>query len=78
MMNRTTIMLPSTLKMQVMKLAKSEGVSLGGLIRKLLESKLQMAKQIKTKAQDPFFADTSVFTGNAATNLASNHDDYLY
>lgn len=78
MMNRTTIMLPSTLKMQVMRIAKSEGVSLGGLIRKLLETKLQMTKQIKTKAQDPFFADTSVFAGNTATNLASNHDDYLY
>ena len=77
-MNRTTIMLPITLKMQVMSIAKSEGLSLGGLIRNLLETKLLTMKQSKGKKPDAFYAFNKVFSGSTPSDLAKNHDDYLY
>lgn len=77
-MNRTTIMLPTTLKMSAIGLARNEGTSLGGLIRKLLESKLQAMRQAKGKKPDSFYAFNKVFSGSTPSDLAKNHDDYLY
>lgn len=76
MMNRTTIMLPSSLKVAVMRLAKQQGVSLGEFIRESL--KLKITKQTNITVRDPFFAFNKTFSGSTPTDLAKNHDDYLY
>ncbi len=75
-MNRTTILLSETLKMQVMHLAKLEGVSFGQFIRESLEMRLK--ENLKKHERDCFYADDSVFTGKAPRDLSINHDDYIY
>ncbi len=77
-MDRTTIMLPATLKAKVVSSARNEGVSLGEFIRSSIEIRLKMTKQTSLKKRDPFYAQSSVFSGDCPTDLAQNHDDYLY
>ena len=74
-MNRTTIMLPETLKGKATYLARQQGISLGELIRELLESRF---RNTQSKKRDCFYADESVFSGDAPADLSTNHDDYLY
>ncbi len=70
---RTTIMLPTDLKHRAEQVARIEGVSLGELIRVSLEERLQ-----RSHARDPLFADEAVFRGETPTDLAHEHDRYLY
>ena len=74
-MDRTTIMLPNTLKNQAMKLANKEGVSLGEFIRESIIIKLSEACE---SATDPFFADSSYYGKKTPSDVAVNHDQYLY
>lgn len=75
-MNRTSIMLPDTLKIKAINFARDEGVSLGEFIRESLEMRFQ--KVVSHEKRDSFFAEEHVFSGPAPTHLAENHDDYLY
>ena len=75
-MNRTTILLTETLKMQAVRLAKLEGISFGQLIRESLEMRLK--ENDKKRERDCFYEDNSVFTGKSPHDLSINHDDYLY
>jgi hypothetical protein len=75
-MHRTTVMLPSELKNSAQHRAEEMGISLGELIRKLLENELRGTTQ-ERRAADPLFT-AGIFTGPAPTDLAENHDDYLY
>lgn len=75
-MQRTTIMLPETLKRRASQRAASQGVSLGKFIRKAIAANLD--RGAVADASDPLFADAEVFTGEAPTDLAANHDQYLY
>lgn len=76
-MHRTTILLPETLKRRASKLARREGVSLSELIRSALEEKLaartSWANDSLWKALEPMD-----FPADSPTDLAANHDDYLY
>lgn len=74
-MNRTTIMLPEKLKSRAAEEASNRGVSLGELIRKALQELLTDPLDFEG---DSFFADTARFTGDAPTDLAADHDRYLY
>ena len=71
-MQRTTIMLPPDLVSRAKKQAKSEGISLGELIRRSMSDRLK-----KKTAADPLF-DLPVFEGGTPEDLAENHDKYLY
>ena len=33
---------------------------------------------VRDRINDPFFADTAVYRGDAPSDLAENHDHYLY
>jgi hypothetical protein len=71
-MHRTTILLPEDLYQAAGKEARALGVSLGELIRRRLAT--------ITPRESPagaFFA-RSPWTGDAPTDLASDHDHYLY
>jgi hypothetical protein len=70
-MERTTVLLPAELKAQAERAAKAAGVSLGELIRRALEAKV-------AQARDPLFADEAAFSGDTASDLAREHDRYLY
>lgn len=76
-MQRTTIMLPLELKAQAEQWAQERGISLSEFIRELLASALE-TNQSKPRAKDSLFADDAVFTGDVPTDLAENHDRYLY
>lgn len=67
-------MLPENLKIKAMNFARSEKMSLGELIRELLQKKLQT----KTSQRDCFYAEDLVFSGELPKDLSENHDDYLY
>lgn len=74
-MYRTTIMLPSSIKAELEREAKREGVSFGEMIRRVLEKYLL---SIRGKAiHDPFFASQTVFHDDGVTDVSERHDDYL-
>ena len=75
--NRTTLMLPAELKAQAQQRARQLGISLGQLIRQALESELAESGGVG-HAEDPLFTDDAVWTGEAPTDLAADHDRYLY
>ncbi|MEM7582587.1 MAG: CopG family transcriptional regulator [Acidobacteriota bacterium] len=76
-MHRTTLMLPPDLKIQAQRQASKEGISLGELIRRAIESHLK-GSGITRRAADPLFADLEVFSGDVPTDASKNHDRYLY
>ena len=76
-MKRTTVMIPEDLKIQALKHANMTGMSLGGFIREALERALELANGDKL-VDDPFFTDRVVFNGETPSDLARNHDEYLY
>ncbi|MCP3963232.1 MAG: hypothetical protein GY719_35780 [bacterium] len=76
-MHRTTLMLPPELKLQAQQKAREQGISLGEYIRRAIESELSGSGALR-RAADPLFADTAVFTGDAPTDSAAEHDRYLY
>jgi hypothetical protein len=76
-MDRTTIMLPSDLKIRASNQAKKERISLGQFIREALKKSLDSENR-KSTDDDPLFLDNAVFEGTTPENLASNHDGYLY
>jgi len=75
-MHRTTVMLPEELKHQATKQAQKLGISLGELIRQSLNSFLH--QPVCEHYSDSFLADDAVFPGSTPTDLAENHDAYLY
>ena len=76
-MQRTTIMLPPTLKLRAQQLAQERGVSLGDLVRQALDALLGQAGK-EGAAPDPLFADEALWDGDTPPDLAQNHDAYLY
>jgi hypothetical protein len=76
-MKRTTIMIPEALKIQALKHARMMGISFGQLVRESLKRRLQTSKDVQP-VDDPLFADNAVFLGETPSDLAENHDSYLY
>lgn len=76
-MHRTTLMLPPELKIRAQQQARKLGVSLGEFIRRAIEARLDDSRQAE-RAADPLFADDAVFTGDAPSDAAAEHDLYLY
>ncbi len=72
-MKRTTLMLPSVLREKANAYARSKQVSFGELVRRSLEKMLQEEEQY-----DTFTSDKAVFRGKVPSDLAKNHDKYLY
>lgn len=73
-MNRTTILLPATLRSKAAGVAKKKGISLSELIRRGLEAAVARDRG----ADDPLFADGAVFTGDAPADASTRHDADLY
>ena len=75
-MVRTTVMLPSELQARATREAQKLGVSLAALVRECLEARL--AKSTQPDGRDPLFADEIVYEGLCPSNLAADHDQFLY
>jgi hypothetical protein len=76
MMVRTTIMLPADLRRRSTRRARERGVSFGELVRESLSAELDRAPV--SRDADPLFADGAVYKGQSPSNLAAEHDAYLY
>ena len=74
-MEHVEITLSLELKSRAEALARQEGVSLEELFRELLDTRL---KAYESAERDPLFARYRAFDGDAPTDLAENHDKYLY
>lgn len=75
-MNRTTIMLPEELKRQAQERAMATGISFGELVRRSLTDTVSAPPPQRT--EDPLFADSGVYLGEAPSDLSKEHDQYLY
>jgi hypothetical protein len=75
-MKRTTVMIPDDLKTRAVNRAQSEGISFGEFIRVSLERALRAGHN--EYSDDPFLSDNSVYEGDSPSDLAQNHDKYLY
>ncbi len=72
-MQRTTIMLPPELRRKADLEAKKQGISLGELIRRRLQT---MGEATESKARR--FIDFPVWEDDGPADMAKNHDAYLY
>ncbi len=72
-MHRTTIMLPPDLRRKADKEAKALGISLSELIRRRLGGNDEAEAALR-----PRFFTRQPWQGSGATDVAANHDDYLY
>ena len=75
-MVRTTILLPRDLKRAAEGRARAKGLSLGELIRQELAR--ATADTGRGRASDSVFIGFEVWRGDAPSNLALEHDAYLY
>jgi len=71
-MHRTTILLPEDLYQSAGREARSMGVSLGELIRRRLAGSPKRNEPMRS------FFSRKPWTQEAAKDLSSNHDKYLY
>ena len=76
-MDKTTILIPKSLRVKAARRAKLLGISLGELIRrKLLE---EISDHEVKEALDPIFHDfDKLITKSGVRDTARNHDRYLY
>ncbi|RLE27856.1 MAG: hypothetical protein DRJ61_12635 [Acidobacteria bacterium] len=75
-MNRTTIMLPEELKRQAQEQAMAAGISFGELVRRSLTATVSTPPP--ERREDPLFADSGIFLGEAPSDISQEHDQYLY
>jgi hypothetical protein len=64
---------PDELREKAEFAARERGLTLDEFVRRCVSSSVA-----QNRASDPLFADTEVFVGEAPTDLAENHDRYLY
>ena len=69
----TQISLPADLTAKATREAVERGMSLPDFVRVTLERIVSCRPDA-----DSLFADTAVFTGDAPSDLAGEHDKYLY
>lgn len=75
-MHRTTVMLPDDLKRRAEERARSEGISLGELVRRSLALVVDTTKV--DRRDDPLFADRAVYADEGSVDMAAEHDAHLY
>lgn len=75
-MDRTTIILPTLLKLKLQQEAKKQNASFGEVVRQALEKYL-FAKT-NPASLDPFLSSTTIFSDPDQSDVAEHHDKYLY
>jgi hypothetical protein len=64
---------PDDLREQAESAARERGLALDEFVRLCVSNSVA-----QKRTADPLFADKEVFSGEAPTDLARNHDHYLY
>ena len=67
------VTIPNELREQIEDLARSRGISVDEFVRQSLRESVNSSRQ-----RDSLFCDRAVFQGDAPTDGAAKHDDYLY
>ena len=75
---RTTIVLPDTLKRRATARARAQKISFGEFVRQAIESSLSGHRTSKGRKKDPYLDFCDVYSGDTPPDLALNHDKYLY
>ena len=76
-MDRTTIFLPTELKILVNSYIQNAGISFSEFLRLSIERSLN-EKLITKEKKDSFFSDRAVYTKKVPSDLSKNHNHYLY
>ena len=69
-------MLPPDLRNRAEQRCRQLGISFGELVRRALDEHL--SRNGSGSVSDSLFADGAVYSGHAPSDVAQNHDDYLY
>ncbi|MDA0345967.1 MAG: ribbon-helix-helix domain-containing protein [Verrucomicrobia bacterium] len=78
-MNKTTILLPDDLQKRARSLAKKNGTTLSGLIRKQLEQAVtEDGGATQIRSEDPLFSNWKPSDADIPSDMSVNHDRYLY
>ena len=84
-MTRATIMLPKDIKTKATLEARKLIISFADFVRQAIADKLRhshrMGNRIRNRRADPIFRlmdDPGMLIKASATDIAKNHDDYLY
>jgi hypothetical protein len=64
---------PEPLREQAEAAARERGLAFDEFIRQCVSTTVNQIRAI-----DPLFADQQIYTGDAPSDLAQNHDRYLY
>ena len=80
MVQRTTIVMPPSLKRRATSRARAEGISFGELVRQAVEQRITNPPMRKRKAKtgDPFWDNLKVIDDDGPADLSVNFEDYLY
>jgi hypothetical protein len=64
---------PEDLRDKAEAAARERGLTLDEFVRRCVSTTVG-----QNRAADPMFSDDRVYSGNAPSDLAENHDQYLY
>jgi len=79
MVNRTTIVLPASLKERAVTRAREQKISFGEFVRRAVERQLTNPSRGKSKKTgDPFWDNLVAYDDDGPADLAARHDDFLY
>lgn len=84
MPDRTTIILPETIKLRAVGRAREQGISFGEFVRKAVENELTIVPQKKRlnlkgkKTGDPFWDNLVTYDSDGPTDVSERVDDYLF
>jgi hypothetical protein len=67
------VQFPEDLQERAEAAARMRGITFDEFVRECVSISVD-----RTRSKDPLFADAEVFSGDAPTDLAKNHDKYLY
>ena len=67
------VQFPDDLRERAEAVARERGLTLDEFVRQCVSTSVERIRET-----DPLFADSAVFTGDAPSDLAQNHDRYLY
>jgi hypothetical protein len=76
-MQRTTVMLPASLKRRLTAVARQRKISFAAFVRQALERSAPVPRK-RIKGKDSFWSDLVVFEGPVPADISMNHDKYLY
>ncbi|HEY7303386.1 MAG TPA: hypothetical protein VH601_04705 [Bryobacteraceae bacterium] len=79
MIERTTVVLPNSLKQRAIARAREQGISFGEFVRRAVEKMLSAPPRGagREKTGDRFWDNLEIYDGGPS-DAAAHHDDYLY